>query len=211
MTTTLWLIRHGETAWNAAGRMQGHTDIPLNETGLEQADMLGVRIKTEHQRAPFGALWVSDLARARQTAEPASQFTGLPLLLDPELRERNYGILEGLTRAEIAEEQPEASAAIKARQIDYQIPEGESIRQFAERVDRVLRGIAHRHSGQQVLVVCHGGVLDIAWRLATGQGLEVPRDHTLLNASINRIAFDGNAFSMVNWGDVSHLDPGILE
>ncbi|MBB5191100.1 putative phosphoglycerate mutase [Silvimonas terrae] len=211
MTTTLWLIRHGETAWNAAGRMQGHTDIPLNETGLEQAAMLGTRLALEHARQPFGAFCVSDLTRARQTAEPASALIGLPLLLDPQLRERNYGILEGLTRAEIATEQPEASAAIKARQIDYQIPDGESIRQFADRVDRVLRGIAQAHAGQQVLVVCHGGVLDIAWRLATGQGLEVPREHTLLNASINRIAFDGAAFSVVKWGDVSHLDPGILE
>lgn len=211
MATTLWLIRHGETSWNAAGRMQGHTDIPLNETGLEQAALLGQRLIAENERQPFTALWVSDLGRAQQTAQPASDALGLPMHLEPELRERNYGILEGLTRAEIAVEHPAASTAIKAREVDFQIPAGESINQFAGRVDTVLRRIAGQYPAGDVLVVAHGGLLDIAYRLAVGQTYDVPRDHLLLNASINRIAFDGERFSLVDWGDVSHLDPGILE
>ncbi|KPC49175.1 histidine phosphatase family protein [Amantichitinum ursilacus] len=209
--TTLWLIRHGETAWNAIGRMQGHTDIPLNETGLEQADLLGRQLQKDNAQAHFAALYVSDLARARQTAQPGSHAIGLAMELDPQLRERNYGIYEGLTREQIAEQYPEGFAHIKARTPDYQIPEGESLVQFSARTLDVLGRLANKHPDQQILVVAHGGILDCAYRAATGIGLEVPRGHALLNASINRLSFEDGHFRLLSWGDVAHLDPGILE
>ena len=209
--TTLWLIRHGETAWNAIGRMQGHTDIPLNETGLEQAGMLARQLVEDHKTEHFAALYVSDLGRARQTAQPTSHALALPVQLDPQLRERNYGIFEGLTRDEIAQQYPEGWVHIKARTPEYQIPDGESIAQFYARTLAVLGRLAAQHPGQQILVVAHGGILDCAYRAATDIGLMVPRGHALMNASINRVSFEDGNFKLLGWGDTSHLDPGILE
>lgn len=209
--TTLWLIRHGETAWNAIGRMQGHTDIPLNETGLEQAGMLARQLVADHKKEHFSSLYVSDLGRARQTAQPTSHALGMPMQLDPTLRERNYGIFEGLTREEIAEKYPEGFAHIKARTPDYQIPDGESIEQFYARTLEVLSRLAQQHPGEQILVVAHGGILDCAYRAATDIGLIAARGHALMNASINRVSYADGQFKLLGWGDVAHLDPGILE
>ncbi len=203
--TTLWLIRHGETDWNRARRFQGHTDTPLNRIGLQQAEQLALSLALHHQRERFAALYASDLARATQTAAAVARQTGLALATDAALREQHYGVLARLTPEEMAIQQPEAYARWIARDADYVLPGGESRNGFSVRVLAALKAIANRHPASQVLVVAHGGVLDCAYRAATGQGMAPTRLHDLLNASINRVRFVGDSLDVVAWGDISHL------
>ncbi|MBN9462732.1 MAG: histidine phosphatase family protein [Burkholderiales bacterium] len=196
------MIRHGVTAWNRDRRFQGQTDIVLDEEGLAQALRTGRRLADW----PLAAVYTSDLARARQTAEPIAAAHGLPLLVDERLRERRFGCFEGLTHDEIRLEQAGSWQRWQAREPDFAPPGGgESLRAFHARVESVMRDLARRHAGHTVVAVTHGGVLDCVFRVATGLALEAPRGHELLNASLNRIAWDGLAFSLLAWGDVAHL------
>jgi len=204
--TTLWLIRHGETSWNAERRFQGHTDVPLNATGRGQAKRLAERLKEDHLDDAFTAIYSSDLGRARETAAAAAQACGLTLQIHSGLRERHYGVLSALTPEEMAVRHPEAYAQWQVRNPDYVLPEGESLRGFNARVMDTLTEIAEAHPGQQVLVVAHGGVLDCAYRAATGQPLSARREHSLHNASINRVRFRGGRYHVEQWGDIAHLE-----
>ena len=201
--TELVLIRHGVTAWNRARRFQGQIDVPLNEVGQSQAERTGRRLADW----PLGAVYTSDLVRARQTAEPIAARRGLAMRVDARLRERHYGDFEGRTSDEIERDEADAWRRWRERDPDFALPGGgESLRVLHTRVASVLRELASRHPGETVVAVTHGGVLDIAYRLATGLPLEAPRSHDLLNASLNRVAWDGGAFSLVAWADVAHLD-----
>lgn len=212
MPTSLWLIRHGETDWNAAGRFQGHTDVPLNAVGRSQAALLAERLLGDHLRRPFAAILSSDLSRAAQTAQTVGARLGLPVEQRPGLRERHYGVLSALTPAEMELRYPESFERWRARDPDYVVPEGESLRQFSARVLGELEAIAQLHRSQQVLIVAHGGVLDCAWRAATGMALDAKRTHALRNVSINRLLLDqAGALSVEAWGDVAHLDTGSLD
>ena len=204
--TTLWLIRHGETSWNAERRFQGHTDVPLNATGLSQAKRLAERLKEDHRDDAFAIIYSSDLGRARQTAQVTAQATGLELLIHTGLRERHYGVLSALTPEEMAARHPEAYAQWQARDPDYILPEGESLAAFNQRVMRTLEEIAEAHPWQQVLVVAHGGVLDCAYRAATAQPLSARRQHSLHNASINRVRYQDGRYQVEQWGDIAHLE-----
>lgn len=196
------MIRHGITAWNRERRFQGQTDIALDEEGLAQALRTGRRLAGW----PLAAVYTSDLVRARQTAEPIAAAHGLPLLIDERLRERRFGCFEGLTHDELRLEQAGGWQRWQAREPDFAPPGGgESLRAFHARVESVMRDLARRHAGHTVVAVTHGGVLDCVFRVATGLALEAPRGHELLNASLNRIAWDGRAFSLLAWGDVAHL------
>lgn len=200
---TLWLIRHGETDWNLAGRMQGHLEVPLNETGRRQARLLAQRLGREPHR--FAALLSSDLGRARETAEDIGRVLQLVPSIRPALRERNFGVLARLTMAEAEVSEPGLFALMRARDTRFVPPGGESLAQLSARVQDELVQIGLRWPGEQVLVVSHGGAIDIAWRAATGTELSVKRGHDLLNASINRVVFDGTRFELAGWGDVAHL------
>ena len=198
----LVLVRHGVTAWNKDRRFQGQIDIPLDDEGRAQAALAGARLAGER----VDAVYSSDLGRAWQTAQAIAEASGLALRAAPGLRERHYGAFEGCTHDEIRRDQPDAFARWHAREPDYVLPGGgESLASFHGRVLAALRELAIRHAGQRVVAVTHGGVLDCAYRIATGLSLTAPRRHDLLNASLNRIAWDGTAFSVVRWADVEHL------
>jgi broad specificity phosphatase PhoE len=137
--TTLLLVRHGETDWNAEGRLQGHTDRPLNEHGRRQAKDLAERLAGEGA----DAIYASDLLRAKATAEIIGTRLGLPVVIDADLREKNWGNWEGLTGDE---------------RIHVEF-EGESTQAHRERMLRAVRRIVERHPGQRVVVVTHGGSL----------------------------------------------------
>ncbi|MDP2274411.1 MAG: histidine phosphatase family protein [Archangium sp.] len=203
--TTLWIIRHGETDWNVAGRLQGQLEVPLNEKGREQVLRLGARLAHEHATTPFSALFTSDLGRARETASAIK--LGLPLLERKGLRERHFGVLSKLTPPEAEARHPESFARLRVRDPDF-VPEGgESLTQMYERALAALREIARAWPDRHVLVVTHGGVIDSAWRAARRLPLHVKRDHELFNASINRVRVVNDQFELAGWADIEHLSP----
>lgn len=198
----LCLVRHGETPWNTEHRLQGHLDIPLNDNGMAQAAATS-RSLAAHR---FAAIYCSDLRRARDTAAPAASLLGCEAQAEPRLRERHYGAFQGLTYAEAEKLHAKDYARFVARDPAFKFPGGgESLADFAARVGEVLGSIARRHLGEQVLVVTHGGVLDIAHRLASGAPLQTRRDFAIPNAALNWIDFDGDAWRLVAWADESHL------
>lgn len=209
--TRIALIRHGETAWNAERRLQGHLDIGLNEEGRRQARALAASLAGEH----FDVLVSSDLSRASQTARALGDASGLPLYIDARLRERCYGGFEGLLYAEIAERFPQAFAAWQARDVDGQLPpgqnEGETFRQFYDRATGAVLGWAADNPGKSLAIVAHGGVLECIYRAALGLSLETARDFKVLNASVNRFVVRDGKLELVSWGDVAHLQPAVLD
>jgi probable phosphoglycerate mutase len=209
--TTILLIRHGETAWNAERRLQGHLDIPLNGEGERQAALLAEALAGE----PLDVLVASDLARARQTAQAVATLRGLPLQVEPGLRERGYGGFEGLLYAEIEQRFPREFAAWQARNVDAELPEGKNIgetfRAFFARATGAILALANRHPGKTLALVAHGGVLECAYRLALDMPLETPRDFKVFNASINRFVLADGKLTLQSWGEVGHLRPAVLD
>lgn len=202
--TTLLLIRHGETAWNAEHRIQGRLDVPLSATGVWQAHRLAERLAGE----AIDAIVASDLARAWMTGAPLADARGLPMTPEPRLRERVFGIFEGKTLDEIAAEHPQEFAAWRARDVDWRMPGGESGAEFIGRVLEAVQEIALSHAGRTVAVVTHGGVLDVVYRSARALAWDAPREHLMLNASINRLQAQPQPLRLqiVDWADVAHLE-----
>ena len=199
--TRIVAIRHGETTWNADGRLQGQLDIPLNAVGRAQASRLADALRDEGLRAVVA----SDLGRAWQTAQALAEPLGLPLTAAPGLRERGFGIFEGLTRDEVAARWPDAHARWHRRDPDYAPPGAESLVDFSARCLAAAEAAAQAHPGSAIALVCHGGVLDCLYRAATGQTLDAPRTWQLGNAGINRLLYTGSGFSLVGWNDQQHL------
>ena len=204
--TQLILIRHGETVWNQQRRMQGHSDSPLSETGERQARQLALRLK----QFAFSALYSSDSGRAHHTARSVAEVTGHDIVLEPRLRERHFGVFEGLTGGEIEANYPADYARFKSRDQAHVIPGGESALQFRARVFACFHEIAARHAGELVVAITHGLVLDALYRAALGIATELPRIHELVNAGINRLRYDGGAWHIEVWADGSHLDASVL-
>jgi probable phosphoglycerate mutase len=205
--TRICLVRHGETPWNAERRIQGQIDIGLNEAGQRQAAAAGRWLRGRG----ISALYSSDLQRARRTAEAIGAALGLEPVLHPQLRERCYGIFEGLTYAEAQARYPEGYAAFEGRNADYAFENGESLRALFDRVTGKLVELAAAHAGQAIAVVVHGGVLDIVNRFVRGNPLDMPRDFLIPNAGLNWIVAVDGAWRIESWGDTAHLEPGALD
>jgi len=201
--TRLIVVRHGETAWNVDTRIQGHLDIPLNATGQWQARQLGDALAGE----AISAIYTSDLLRARKTAQAVADATGAALVDEPGLRERAFGSFQGRTFAEVETEHPEQARRWRQRDPDYAPDGGESLRVLRERVVDTTHRLAARHPGELVLLVTHGGVLDVLYRAATRQDIQAPRTWQLGNAAINRLLWThGHGLSLVGWADTQHLE-----
>lgn len=208
-STHFWLIRHGETEWNAGRRLQGWLDIPLSEMGLRQARQLASHLQALD--APrFQAVLSSDLSRAADTARIATAHLGLPVVTSERLRERNYGIYQGMDWATLTEGL--ATQGVNLRDPAQAIQDGESFQDFAQRIATTFEALARDYPGQNVLVFAHGGVIDIAWRKAGAHALTVKREGTILNTSINvfDISADGD-WRMGAWNQTGHLDAPTLD
>ena len=208
--TRIIAVRHGETDWNVATRMQGHTDIALNATGQWQALQVALALADEQ----IARIYSSDLVRAQATAQAIAEHTqseaARAVHLDPGLRERGFGVFEGHTYADIETQWPEDSRRWKQREPDFAPPGGESPTQVMERVERTIGSLAAQHVGEQIVVVAHGGVMDMLYRLATRQTVSAPRTWELGNTAINRLLWTPNGLTLVGWADTRHLDPGAV-
>ncbi|HVZ43965.1 MAG TPA: histidine phosphatase family protein [Ramlibacter sp.] len=201
--TRIIAVRHGETAWNVDSRIQGQMDVELNDTGRWQARRVGSALAGE----PVTAVYSSDLGRAHETARCISERLGVPVIPHEGLRERRFGLFEGRTFDEIRETWPEEAHNWRQRLPEWQPPEGgESLIELRERVGRTVHELASRHPGEQIVVVCHGGVLDTLYRIATGQEVNSPRTWQLPNGAINRLLWTPQGFTLVGWSDTQHLD-----
>lgn len=209
--TEILLIRHGETAWNAIKRLQGHLDIPLNAQGTQQAKALAWSLQNEK----LDAIISSDLQRAVQTAGEIARLQGISTRIDAGLRERCYGGFEGLLYSEIPHVFPGAYAAWKSHDPDAEFPpgenQGETTRQFHQRIIDHIEYYAKQFEGKKIALVAHGGVLECAYRAAKGLSLNAPREVTIFNASINRFEFRDNTLHLIQWGDVAHLDTDAMD
>jgi probable phosphoglycerate mutase len=200
--TRLLAIRHGETAWNVDNRIQGQLDVPLNATGQWQARRLAEALADED----IAVVYSSDLARARATAEALAARGERPLVDEPGLRERGFGIFEGQTWSEIETRWPADSERWRRRDAAFGPPGGEVLQAFYERCVATATRLAERHAGQTIALVAHGGVMDCLYRAATRVGLQAPRSWQLGNASINRLLHTPQGFTLVGWADTGHLD-----
>jgi len=209
-STRILAIRHGETAWNVDTRIQGQLNIGLNDTGLWQAQQVGKALAQE----PIAAIYSSDLDRAFTTATAIAQSnhslisrTGDTAIVQPDmgLRERHFGHFEGMTWAEIEEKWPTDAKLWRSRDPHWSPQGGESLVILNERIAQCVHAIASQHLGEQIVLVAHGGVLDVLYRLATGQDTQAPRTWHLGNAAINRLLWTPEGLGLVGWGDVAHL------
>lgn len=202
--TRIMAVRHGETAWNVDTRIQGQMDIELNDKGRWQAQCVAQALAERS----LDAVYSSDLLRAHATAQAIASRSAKPLEVQTHigLRERGFGVFEGHTYAAISERWPEEARRWRIREPDFAPGGGESPLQVMARVSQTVNEIAARHMGQQILLVSHGGVLDMLYRLATHQSVSAPRTWDLGNAAINRLLWTRGALTLVGWADNNHLD-----
>ncbi len=210
--TEIWVVRHGETPWNTVRRVQGWEDIELNEIGISQAQALGRHLAEKTQTShPIDAIYSSDLKRAYVTANIIGTSLGLTPKIEKGVRERNFGVLQGLIFHTMHEHQPEAAKIWASRDPEGVIPEGETLGTFHHRVVQAINQIAARHIGQRVMVVSHGGAMDIIWRHASQLSLQAERQTPIVNTSVNRISVSDTGWKIIDWGDVSHLNSSSLD
>ncbi|QWE08626.1 histidine phosphatase family protein [Polynucleobacter ibericus] len=207
--TRFCLVRHGETDWNAARRLQGHTDIDLNARGLAQAKQMAAALKNINLH--FDVLYTSDLQRAAKTAKAIEELFKTSAISNAILRERHLGALQGLTIDEAPMREPELWKSHLSRNIEENLRDGESIQQFADRIRTALEQIKMQHLGQTILLISHGGALDMMYRIASNQPLDAEKAVAVPNASLNWISHDGLTWKVERWADTSHLEDLALD
>jgi 2,3-bisphosphoglycerate-dependent phosphoglycerate mutase len=198
----IWLARHGETDWNIASRIQGSLDIPLNNTGLVQAECVARRLAA----APIQAIYSSPLSRAFQTARPLARQLDLEVISLSGLAERHFGDLQGKTPAEIAQQDAELYARWQSRDPKFLPKGGESLLQFRDRVVSTMDQIIDERLRQNIAIFTHGGVLDMLYRHASDLHLSAPRTWSIKNASIHQFTGRVASLRIEAWGLVDHLE-----
>jgi broad specificity phosphatase PhoE len=200
-----YLVRHGETHWNAEERIQGQSDIPLHETGRREAALTGRRLADVR----FAAVYASDLARTQETARI---ILGAQSVQPPEvethadLREVEYGLFEGMTWSEIRDMDGRMGNRQFVRDLDFAPPKGESFRQVLARTGTFASMLRERHTNDDVLIVAHGGSL----RALAVNILGLPEDtfwqlRGLRPASISIVLQDGGVPALMAWNDAGHI------
>jgi broad specificity phosphatase PhoE len=204
MTTTVYLIRHGETDWNLAGRWQGHADVPLNELGHRQARLVAQRLAAEGPR--FDAIYSSDLARAYQTAWEIGAAVKVAVQLLPNLREIDLGTWSGLTYDEIKATHPTEIALLERGQ-DIPRGGGESLSALRKRVVEAVDAIAKLHGGNTLALVTHGGCIRMLLAHAESyQGDGFKRFPHIGNTSISVLRISSSSWETLRVNDMDHLE-----
>ncbi|MEI8132336.1 MAG: histidine phosphatase family protein [Leptolinea sp.] len=175
----IWLVRHGQTDWNLEGRFQGQLDVPLNDTGMDQARVLANKLAD----MKFCALYSSDLMRARQTAEIISSRVNLPIKFDLRLREISQGQVEGLLMSEVLLKFTDALTDRSSNPVHSRMPGGESVAEVAERVKTAIEEIACAHPLEPVLVAAHGLAIATMLCRVRGYPMESVYSHIPENAT----------------------------
>ena len=186
--TTLLLARHGETDWNLERRWQGHADPPLNDLGRKQARSLAESLAAR----PIDALYSSDLARARETAEIVGERIALPVGLDPRLREVDVGEWSGLTSPEVEQRFP---VGLERRRAGTGWDQGEAYEAMGARVVAALHEIAGAHPGERVVVVTHGGPIGAVWLASGGERADWVRS---ANCDLDEIAVESGRIRWIH-------------
>jgi broad specificity phosphatase PhoE len=198
----VYLVRHGETLWNREARWQGHTDVPLSAEGVEQARLLAARLS----RDQITAVWSSDLARARHTAELIAEPHGLAVETTEKLRETMLGEWEGLTLEEIfARGDEEMWHRVKHDSLAHRPPGAERLEAVWDRILSVKQALRERYSEGVVVVVGHGGSLRALLCEALGAGVGCMGRFQLDNASLSAIDYEGHRVWVKLVNDTSHL------
>ncbi|MDE2779967.1 MAG: histidine phosphatase family protein [Chloroflexota bacterium] len=198
---TFYIVRHGETLWNAEGRIQGHTDVGLTERGREQARVTARRLSD----IAFGAAYSSDMSRTRETAEIILGERDTPLKPVPELREYNKGVFEGLTPEEYREQYPQLYESSLVNDPDFAPPGGETIRQCQSRISRFLSSLRELHPGDDVLIVGHGGSLRSGIVALLELPLEANWKFVMHNCALSVVRTYPDNSVMHLYNDTSHL------
>lgn len=204
--TEMIVVRHGETAANSMGVLQGQLDSKLSAEGVTQAEMLAERIAKEH----FDAVYSSDLSR---TIATAVIITGgrLEISHAPELREWHLGELENISYEEARKRFPDVMEDFKNDAQDIIIPAGESKLNFYKRIAAFLDTLAERHPGQRLLLITHGGVLQAMLKHVLGCGNSwgfLPRSS---NTGYNKFVFREGVWQLCCWNDTSHIKGSTAE
>ena len=207
--TRFCLVRHGETDWNVARRLQGHTDIDLNMRGVAQAEQMARALQKINLQ--FDVLYTSDLQRAAKTAKEIERLFKTSAIVNSALRERHLGALQGLTMDDAPKIEPKLWQSHLQRNLAEELRGGESIIQFADRIQDALDQIRKQHVGKTILIVSHGGALDMMYRLASNQSLNSEKAVAVPNASLNWISHDGEGWKVDGWADTSHLESLALD
>jgi broad specificity phosphatase PhoE len=184
----IWLVRHGQTDWNLEGRLQGQLDVPLNDTGLEQARLLAESMRGK----VFDALFSSDLLRARQTAEIISSVIGLPITFDRRLREISQGEVEGMLFSDVILKFENALADRSRNPVDSRLPGGESVAELASRFKDCMDDIVCLKVKKPVLVVAHGLAIATILCQARDYPMETVYSHIQENATAEIIEWSLN-------------------
>lgn len=201
----LYLVRHAQTAWNAEQRAQGHSDIPLDEEGLRQAEALGVAFA----QVPIDLVLCSDLERARQTAAPIVQHTGAPYEETPLLRERGFGDWEGETFGDISNWWVGLEAIQGVPRLELRPPNGESFRDVWCRLEEVVDRL--QQTTQNVVVVTHGGTCGLLLARLIHGSLSTSRAFRFANTSVTTLERRPEGlFNIVSYNDISHLDADVV-
>lgn len=163
--TQICIVRHGETDWNVAGILQGWTDVPINDQGWQQAETLAQQFSDSR----FSGIYASPLIRALATAELIAERLGLPMPQCHEgLKERHFGVIQGIPKNELSELNPILCQQILSRNPACDFDQGESMDEFADRIMDALMELAEGNRGGRLLIVTHGWVMDVVTRHVRG-------------------------------------------
>lgn len=208
----VYLVRHGETLWNAERRLQGQSNSALTEHGEHQAQLVARRAKELN----ITHIISSDLGRTQQTAEIIAAACGLPVALDPRLRELDMGVLERRLLDSLTTEEEGWRRSLVDGSPDGRIPQGESMLEMGNRMYGALNACLELPAGSRPLLVSHGMALGCLISTILGLPAWAERRLRLRNCSISRLDYQESSWLAPGWvvetaGDIAHLDAPALD